>query len=336
MIMQQSMETPVLRVEDLTVSAHGQTGAVKIVDRVSFMVSAGRSRALVGESGSGKSMTCLSLLRVMPPAATISEGSIFFDGEDIVHADERRMNQLRGLGISMVLQDPMTSLNPMLTVGEQIGEMFRYHQGMKSAADIRTAVIGVMRSVGIPAPESRVNAYPHQFSGGMRQRIAIAIAIACRTRLLIADEPTTALDVTIRLQILKLLKDIQKQSGMAIVFVTHDLNLVRFFCDDVAVMYAGKIVEQGTVEDVFTAPEHPYTQALLRAIPRVTTKAERLTVIEGQPPLFTALPPGCRFAPRCVKADERCTAQYPNTQPRGSGGSVACWHAAPARQEALA
>ncbi|MGN6764133.1 MAG: ABC transporter ATP-binding protein [Rhizobiaceae bacterium] len=330
-----SHDAPILRVENLDVSASGPSGAVKIVDGVNFTVAAGRSLALVGESGSGKSLTCLSLVRVMPPTARISKGGIFFAGDNLATRSEREMNAIRGEGIGMILQDPMTSLNPLMTVGEQIGEMFRHHQGMRSASEIRAAVIRVMKDVGIPAPEGRINAYPHQFSGGMRQRIAIAIAVACRPRLLIADEPTTALDVTIRLQILKLLKDIQQQTGMAVVFVTHDLNLVKYFCDDVAVMYAGKIVEQGPVSEVFAAPEHPYTQALLNAIPRVTTTAARLTVIDGQPPLFTALPAGCRFAPRCVKADEHCFGAYPPSGARTEAGTVACWKARETQKEAV-
>lgn len=315
----------ILTVQDLVV----QTPAARLVDGVSFSVRAGRTLGLVGESGSGKSVTCLSVLGLPPRGVQVSEGRILFDGDDLRTRTPAQLNALRGREIGMILQDPMTSLNPLLTIGRQITEMFRYRDGIASRAERRARAIDLLRRVRIPAPESRLDSYPHQFSGGMRQRVAIAINLACNPRLLIADEPTTALDITVRLQILDLLREVQSERGTAIVLVTHDLHLVRRYCDDVAVMYAGRIVEQGPVEAVFARPRHPYTKGLLGAVPRLRDLQHRLTVIPGQPPLPGSIAQGCRFAPRCPRAQADCASTYPTMRALDSQRSVACWHPEP-------
>ncbi|OZI71933.1 ABC transporter ATP-binding protein [Bordetella genomosp. 12] len=319
----------VLSIQDLVVEAATDTGPVRLVDGLSLSVHAGRTLGLVGESGSGKSVTCLSVLGLPPPGLRVAQGRILLKGEDLRAASPARLNTLRGAAMGMVLQDPMTSLNPLLTIGRQITEMYRHHgTGAGSAREHRQRAIALMHRVRIPAPESRLNSYPHQFSGGMRQRIAIAINLACNPGLLIADEPTTALDITVRLQILDLLRELQAEQGTAIVFVTHDLHLVRRYCDDVAVMYAGRIVEQGPVARVFATPRHPYTQGLLGAVPRLRDNPRRLTVIPGQPPLPGAIAQGCRFAPRCPNAQALCTETYPPVQAHAPGHLTACWHEA--------
>jgi oligopeptide/dipeptide ABC transporter ATP-binding protein len=315
----------IFSVQDLVV----RTPAARLVDGVSFAVRAGRTLGLVGESGSGKSVTCLSVLGLPPRGVQVSEGRILFDGEDLRTQTPAQLNALRGREIGMILQDPMTSLNPLLTIGRQITEMFRYRDGIASRAERRARAIDLLRRVRIPAPESRLDSYPHQFSGGMRQRVAIAINLACNPRLLIADEPTTALDITVRLQILDLLREVQSERGTAIVLVTHDLHLVRRYCDDVAVMYAGRIVEQGPVEAVFARPRHPYTKGLLGAVPRLRDLQHRLTVIPGQPPLPGSIAQGCRFAPRCPRAQADCASTYPAMRALDSQRSVACWHPEP-------
>lgn len=317
-----------LDVRNLTTRLATRAGTVTAVDDVSFSLERGETLGLVGESGSGKSMTCLSIERLLPPNASTTSGQVFFKGQDLLTKPSREMEALRGREIGMILQDPMTSLNPVFTIGNQVGEMFRLHR-RGAVGGIREQVLGVLRRVGIPAPEERYGSYPHQFSGGMRQRVSIAINVANEPDLLIADEPTTALDVTIQLQILQLLKAIQRESGMAIVFVTHDLNLVARFCDKVAVMYAGRIIETGPVKDVFAEPRHPYTRSLLAAIPRISTDALRLRAIPGQPPSMTRLPTGCRFAPRCSEATAQCRAEYPrwSTVSATAQRGFACWEA---------
>lgn len=320
-------ESPVLEVKNLSVEISTSAGVIRPVDNVSFSVQAGRTLALVGESGSGKSLSCLSLLRVLPQDARVVSGQVLFEGQDLLALPEEAMHHLRGSKIGTVLQDPHTSLDPLFTVGEQIREIIDYQQAPGRAIS-RQRSIDAMRSVHIPAPEQRFSSYPHQFSGGMRQRAAIAMAVACNPSLLIADEPTTALDVTIRMQVLRLLAELQAEHKMAMLFVTHDLHIVRYFCDDVAVMYAGRIVEQGPVEEVFNRPAHPYTASLLHAIPKLSRRRERLTAIDGQPPSFSALPDGCRFAPRCPAAQEQCLTQYPVWQTRATvAGGAACWRA---------
>ncbi|WP_250494601.1 ABC transporter ATP-binding protein [Caballeronia sp. GAWG1-1] len=317
---------PVLAIDDLVVEAPGANGRVRLVDGVSFSVHAGRTLGLVGESGSGKSVTCLSVLGLPPRGVRLKSGRILLDGVDLRDKTPAELNALRGRDIGMILQDPMTSLNPLLTIGRQITEMFRYREGVTSRAERETRAIELLRRVRIPAPESRLKSYPHQFSGGMRQRVAIAMNLACNPRLLIADEPTTALDITVRLQILDLLREVQAERGTAIVLVTHDLHLVRGYCDDVAVMYAGRIIEQGPVEEVFARPRHPYTKGLLGAVPRLFSLQHRLTVIPGHPPLPGSIAEGCRFAPRCPRAQADCLSTYPATRSLDAGREVACWH----------
>jgi oligopeptide/dipeptide ABC transporter ATP-binding protein len=311
------------------VEARSSDKQVRIVDGVSFAVRAGRTLGLVGESGSGKSVTCLSLLGLPPRGVSVTGGRILFDGHDLRGRTPAELNALRGREIGMILQDPMTSLNPLLTIGRQITETFRYRDGVKCREEREARAIDLLRQVRIPAPESRLNSYPHQFSGGMRQRVAIAMNLACNPRLLIADEPTTALDITVRLQILDLLREVQAERGTAIVLVTHDLHLVRRYCDDVAVMYAGRIVEQGPVEQVFARPRHPYTKGLLGAVPRLFSVQRRLTVIPGQPPLPGSMADGCRFAPRCPRVQADCLSAYPATRDIDANRTVACWHPEP-------
>ncbi|OZI34644.1 hypothetical protein CAL29_14220 [Bordetella genomosp. 10] len=318
-------EAPVLRVEDLVVEAHGPKGPVRLVDGVDFSVQRGRTLGLVGESGSGKSVTCLSVLGVPPQGTRIARGRILLNGRALEESTPEEMNALRGVHMGMVLQDPLTSLNPLLTVGRQITEMFRFRAGIGDRQERRRRAVELMRRVRIPDPESRLDSYPHQFSGGMRQRIAIAIGIACNPDLLIADEPTTALDITVRLQILDLLRELQAENGMGMVLVTHDLHLVRRYCDDVAVMYAGRIVERGQVNAVFARPLHPYTQGLLAAVPRLRGLQRRLEAITGQPPQPGSIAQGCRFAPRCPQAADDCLSAYPDTRSLPGGQEAACW-----------
>ena len=304
-------------------------GVTRAVDGVSFANREGETLGLVGESGSGKSMTALSLLRLLPDAARIVGGRILLDGEDVAAASAARVRELRGRKISMILQDPQTALNPVFTVGNQLRESIAERSGRggarRSGAAVRERALEVLRMMRVAAPERRLSDYPHQMSGGMKQRVVGGIAIESRPRLLIADEPTTALDVTIQAQYLSLLKEIQRETGVAILFITHDLGVVARMCDRVAVMYAGRIVEQGGIRELFDNPSHPYTQALLGSIPKMDERAERLTAIEGQPPALFALPPGCRFAPRCPSAWEKCEVEYPPEFANADGQTAACW-----------
>lgn len=318
---------PVLEVQGLVAEVDGPQGPVKLVDGIDFTVRAGRTLGLVGESGSGKSMTCLSVIGLPPAGVRQTAGSIRLGGRELAGLGPDALNALRGRDIGMVLQDPMTSLNPLLTIGEQVTEMFRYRLGLRSRRECVARALEVMRQVRIPAPEARLRSYPHEFSGGMRQRISIAMNIACKPALLIADEPTTALDITVRLQVLDLLREVQREHGTAILFVTHDLNLVRRYCDDVAVMYAGRIVERGSVEQIFRSPQHPYTTGLLQAMPSLRNRQRRLATIGGQPPSPGAIAQGCRFAPRCTLAQADCLEDYPEIQQASPGHGVACWHA---------
>ena len=319
----------VLDVRDLQTHLHTRWGVVRAVDGVSFSVRAGETLGLVGESGSGKTMTALSLLRLLPrPAGRIVNGKILLDGEDLVPKGEREMRRVRGRRISMILQDPQTSLNPVFTVGNQLVEALRVQRHDASGNLWRRAAEALGR-VRVPAPAERLRAYPHQMSGGMKQRVVGAIALACEPRFLIADEPTTALDVTIQLQYLTLLKDIQARMGLAMLFITHDFGIVARVCDRVAVMYAGRILESAPVRPLFRAPRHPYTQALMASVPRMEARVERLPSIAGQPPALHRLPPGCRFAPRCSDAQDRCRREHPPAFPVGPAHEVACWRAEP-------
>jgi oligopeptide/dipeptide ABC transporter ATP-binding protein len=320
---------PLLEVEELRTHFFTRRGVIKAVDGVSFTLHAGETLALVGESGSGKSVTCLSLVRLIPePAGRIVGGRVMLEGEDLLRKTAAEMRWVRGKQIAMVLQDPMTSLNPALTIGTQVAEVVRLHQGLRGPS-LRERVLEALRRLRIPAAEARLGHYPHQLSGGMRQRVSSAIAMSCAPRLLIADEPTTSLDVTIQAQYLELLKEVQAQSGVAIILVTHDFGIVAANADRVAVMYAGQIVEMGSTEQVFDTPRHPYTQALLRCLPSVELKRQQLVEIGGQPPDLAQLPPGCPFAPRCPKRQPICLEAYPPTVTIQSGHIAQCYAAVP-------
>jgi oligopeptide/dipeptide ABC transporter ATP-binding protein len=320
---------PLLEVEELRTHFFTRRGVIKAVDGVSFTLHAGETLALVGESGSGKSVTCLSLVRLVPePAGRIVGGRVVFAGEDLLRKTAAEMRWVRGKQIAMVLQDPMTSLNPALTIGTQVAEVVRLHQGLRGPS-LRDRILEALRRLRIPAAEARLGHYPHQLSGGMRQRVSSAIAMSCAPRLLIADEPTTSLDVTIQAQYLELLQEVQAQSGVAIILVTHDFGIVAANADRVAVMYAGQIVEMGSTEQVFDTPSHPYTQALLRCLPSVELKRQQLVEIGGQPPDLAQLPPGCPFAPRCAKRQPICLEVYPPTVTIQPGHIAQCYAAVP-------
>ena len=314
-----------LAVEDLRTHFFTRRGVTRAVDGVSFGLDAGETLALVGESGSGKSVTCLSLVRLVPePAGRIVGGRVLLDGEDLLAKTPAQMRRIRGKQIAMVLQDPMTSLNPGLTIGSLITEVVRRHQGLRGAA-LRARVLEALSRLRIPGAASRLAQYQHQLSGGMRQRVTSAIAMSCAPRVLIADEPTTSLDVTIQAQYLELLDDVQRATGVAIILVTHDFGIVAAIADRVAVMYAGRIVEIGRTIDIFDHPAHPYTRALLRCLPDVELKRERLIEIGGQPPDLARLPPGCPFASRCPERQSRCEIEYPPAVSMRDGHMASCW-----------
>jgi oligopeptide/dipeptide ABC transporter ATP-binding protein len=299
----------------------------RIIDDVSFEIFRGEVLGVVGESGSGKSVTARSILRLIPsPPGKIAGGEILFDGRDILQMDLDELLEIRGNAISMIFQEPMSSLNPVFTCGEQIQEGVRLHQRLGGKA-ARQRAIDLLTMVGIPMPEQRVDSYPHELSGGMRQRIMIAMALSCSPRLLIADEPTTALDPTIQAQILELIRKVQREIGMSVMYITHDLGVVAETCDRVMVMYAGRIVEKANVSELFTKPGHPYTQGLLRAIPRLNAKRERLYVIKGMVPHFADMPVGCSFHPRCPHAYGKCVEEKPALHEIGEGHWAACWKA---------
>jgi oligopeptide/dipeptide ABC transporter ATP-binding protein len=324
--------TELLRVDNLRTSFASQQGRIQAVDGVSFSLDAGRTLGVVGESGSGKSVTALSIMRLIEPPGRIQEGSsVVFDGRELTTLGERELEDIRGNDISMVFQEPMTSLNPVYTVGDQIAESVRIHTGA-NARQARARAVEMLELVGIPEAARRVDDYPHQLSGGMRQRVMIGMALACDPKLIIADEPTTALDVTIQAQILELLNDLRDRLGMALLLITHDLGVVAEMCDDVVVMYAGRVVERGPSEELFTSPQHPYTEALLQSIPMLgMTQAEPLRVIRGNVPSPLAWPEGCRFRPRCDYAFERCL-EYPPLFQVG-GQESACWLCKEGRRE---
>ncbi|WP_110114573.1 ABC transporter ATP-binding protein [Bacillus sp. CGMCC 1.16541] len=320
-----SQETPLLEVRNLETSFSINGKWHNAVDNVSFQIKRKRIVGIVGESGCGKSVLSLSVIRLLPKLnSKISSGKIVFEGKDLSELNDNEMNKVRGKDISMIFQEPMTSLNPVLTIGYQLAEVLHNHRNI-SKAEAREESVALLKSVGISRPEKIVDEYPHQLSGGMRQRVMIAIAIACQPKLLIADEPTTALDVTVQAQILDLLKEIQEINDMSIIMITHDLGVVAEMCDEVVVMYAGRVVEHTDVDTLFHDPKHPYTQALLDSIPKLDEEAEELNTIKGIVPSLVNMPAtGCRFADRCVHAMKECREITPQLAPESEGHDVAC------------
>jgi peptide/nickel transport system ATP-binding protein len=320
------VSTPLLSVRDLRSWFYTDQGIAKAVDGVSFDVHAGETLGIVGESGCGKTVTSLSVLGLLPqPPARIEDGSsIRLGGEELIGCGERRMRALRGNEISMIFQEPMSSLNPVYSVGNQISEALRLHRGMGRKA-ARAEAIRLLAEVGMPEPERRVDEYPHQLSGGMRQRVMIAMALSCEPRLLIADEPTTALDVTIQAQILELLAELRGRRGMAVLLITHDLGVIAEVCDRVVVMYAGQVVETGSVHEIFADPRHPYTRGLLDSLPSVDDPGRRLSAIPGTVPSPTHWPEGCRFRERCPLAGEGCEVAQDLVPVGARGRSARCW-----------
>ena len=326
-----------LDVESLQTQFVTGAGVVRAVDGVSWDVQEGETVALVGESGCGKSVSALSIMRlVSAPAGRIVSGRVIFKGRNLLELPEEQMRRIRGREIAMIFQEPMTSLNPVLTIGRQLTEGLEIHFGMTADASRRRAA-ELLGMVGIPDPARRVAQYPHQFSGGMRQRMMIAMALACEPSLVLADEPTTALDVTIQAQILELMKDLARRLGVAMLIITHNLGVVARYADRVNVMYAGRIIERGTARELYANPRHPYTLGLLRSVPRLDEpRRERLAPIEGQPPDLTRLPSGCSFTPRCAFRVDRCTAEAPALRAIGAGAHVtACWEAERLVKEAV-
>ena len=326
------METndTLLDVENLRTMLDTKLGEIYPVDGISFKLKYNETLGLVGESGSGKSMTANSLVQLIPrPAGKIVEGSIKFEGEDLVGKSEKEMRMIRGRKIGMILQDPQSSLNPLLKIGYQVKESLIVGGKISSKTELYEKAIQKLRQVQLADPENRISSYPHQLSGGMKQRVVGAIAISSEPKILIADEPTTALDVTIQAQYLRLMNQIKEDTGLSILFITHDFGIVAEMCDRVAVMYAGRIVETGTVEEFFKNPAHPYTEALIKSVPSPEEKVDRLFSIKGNPPALWNLPIGCRYAPRCSYAKERCFKEYPLTRSINKKGeeehSVACW-----------
>jgi len=319
--------SPLLEVRDLRTMFATDDGAFAAVDGIAFSVDAGRTLAIVGESGCGKSVTALSIMGLVPtPPGRIAGGSIRFEGNELVDAPERTLQDLRGNGIAMIFQEPMSSLNPAFTIGEQIVEALLRHRAI-GRAEAAERAIAMLRKVRMPAPEQRFHEYPHKLSGGMRQRAMIAMALACEPRLLIADEPTTALDVTIQAQILALMRTLQDETGTAIILITHDLGVVAEVADDVLVMYLGRVVERAPVRVLFETPQHPYTIGLLGSIPRMDVRRERLAAIEGQVPDPLHRPTGCSFSNRCPFADAQCRSAEPALREIGAGHLSACWKA---------
>ncbi|MGQ9555264.1 MAG: ABC transporter ATP-binding protein [Anaerolineae bacterium] len=317
---------PLLEVKGLRTQFHTQDGIVNAVNGISYVVDERETVAIVGESGCGKSVGVLSIMRLIPqPPGKIVGGQVLFDGRDLLRLPEDDLRHIRGNRIAMIFQDPMTSLNPVLTIGRQVGEALEVHQGL-SANEAKQRTIELLRLVGIPEAERRVDDYPHQFSGGMRQRAMIAMALSCNPKLLIADEPTTALDVTIQAQIIDLVRRLRDEFGMAIIWITHDLGIVAGLADRVLVMYAGYIIESAPVQELYANPRHPYTLGLLRSVPRLDEdRPERLVPIEGLPPDLINLPDACPFSPRCRYAIDKCWQQNPRLEPVGIGHEIACW-----------
>jgi len=319
-------DSPLLEVKNLKTHFFTPDGVVKAVNGLSYTLDDGESLGLVGESGCGKSVSALSLMRLIPtPPGRIVEGEVILDGRDLLQLSDEDIRRVRGNDVAMIFQDPMTSLNPVLTIGRQIAEALELHKGMNRSQS-RERTIELLELVGIPSARSRVDDYPHQFSGGMRQRVMIAMALSCEPKILLADEPTTALDVTIQAQILDLIKRLRSELGMAVVLITHDLGVVAGIADKICVMYAGYIVESAPAGDLFANPRHPYTLGLLRSIPRIDEpRREKLIPIEGLPPDLIDAPPGCPFQPRCVYAVDRCREENPSLEPVSRGHMIACW-----------
>ena len=319
------MARDVLEIKGLKTHFFTRHGVVKAVDGVSFSVQEGGTLGLVGESACGKTITCLSILRLVPqPAGRIVAGEIFLDGQDLLKKSEKEMGKIRGKQISMILQDPMTSLNPVFTIGRQVAWPIRLHQNLDRKS-IWEKVKEMLFRVKIPSPEVRMREFPHQMSGGMRQRIVGAMSLSCQPQLLIADEPTTALDVTIQAQFLRLIKEIQRDLKLAMIVVTHDFGIVAKVCDRVAVMYAGRIVENAPIRELFNNPVHPYTKALMDSLPQMEKEVEMLYSIEGQPPDLREPIPGCAFAPRCAQSMEKCKEEYPPQSAFDEGHTLNCW-----------
>ena len=327
------MNEPLLQVRDLHThfKSFGGTRVMKAIDGIDFDLHEGKTLGLIGESGCGKTTTCLSIVGLLPAGARIMRGSIRFGGEELTTKTQAEMRHVRGRSIAMILQDPMASLNPLFSIFTQVSEPAYYHLNVRGRP-LRERVRELLNSVRIPSARQRMREYPHQMSGGMRQRIVGAIALSAHPRLIIADEPTTNLDVTIQAQYLDLLKDIQEATGVAIIFVTHNLGIVARMCDAMAVMYAGRIVEHGKVRDLFNAPKHPYTRALLGSIARLGSK-DALTAIPGQPPNLAHLPPGCAFQPRCADAQPICATEAPGVSRHGAEWTARCWASQPATKE---
>ena len=317
---------PLLRIRDLSVGFATEGGMLRAVDGVSFDVPRGKTLGVVGESGCGKSVTAFSIMRLLPqPQGRILAGQILFEGRDLTRLPLVEMHGIRGARIGMVFQEPQSALNPVHTIGRQLSEVFLLHQTRDKQAAFASS-IAMLRKMGIPSPEVRMKEYPHQLSGGMRQRVVIAMALACKPSLLIADEPTTALDVTIQAQILKLMRDLQQEMGMSIILITHDLGVIAENCDEVVVMYAGRVAERASVNGLFDAPAHPYTRGLLSSIPRLSTpRKSRLATIEGRVPGLSELPSSCRFKNRCPHAQPRCADGNPPLEAVRSGHEVSCF-----------
>ncbi|MBR1572538.1 MAG: ABC transporter ATP-binding protein [Lachnospiraceae bacterium] len=314
----------ILEVDNLHTSFFTDNGEVRAVNGISFNLAPGKTLGIVGESGSGKSVTAYSILQILADAGRITEGEVRFNGEDITKWDEKQMSKFRGEKISIIFQDPMTSLNPTFTVGYQLEEAVLLHTN-KTKEEAKARAIEMLTLVGVNEPESRVKQYPHELSGGMRQRVMIAMALCCEPDILIADEPTTALDVTIQAQILELMQDLQKKLGMAIIMVTHDLGVIASMCDEIIVMYGGRVCERGTADAIFYSPAHEYTKGLLRSIPRLETMNERLVPIGGTPINLLNMPEGCAFCPRCENAMKICLTQKPEEYRVGEDHLASCW-----------
>ena len=318
------MSTPLLQVKNLCTSFDVDAGEVRAVNGISFSLDKGKVLGIVGESGSGKSVTAYSIMRILVEPGRIKSGEILFDGQDIVKFSKKQMSEFRGKRISIIFQDPMTSLNPTYTIGNQLREAILLHTN-RNHEQANARAVEMLKLVGVNEPEKRLKQYPHELSGGMRQRVMIAMALACEPDILIADEPTTALDVTIQAQILELMKDLQKKLGMAIIMITHDLGVIADMCDEIIVMYAGRICERGTVDEIFYNPKHEYTKGLLRSIPKLDSRNQRLIPIAGSPVDLTSMPAGCAFAFRCDCAMKICLTDLPEELPINEDHRAACW-----------
>ena len=318
-------EMPLLQVKNLHTSFFTDAGEVKAVNGISYNLDAGKVLGIVGESGSGKSVSAYSVLRILTDTGRVTEGEVLFKGENILKYSEQQMQKFRGSRISIIFQDPMTCLNPTFSIGSQLREAIRIHTD-RNKEQIQARALEMLQLVGVNEPEKRLKQYPHELSGGMRQRVMIAMALACEPDILIADEPTTALDVTIQAQILELMQDLQKKMGMAIIMITHDLGVIADMCDEIIVMYGGKVCERGTADEIFYNPRHEYTKGLIRSIPRITEKHEKLVPISGSPVDLLNLPRGCAFAPRCDRAMKICLEQPPEEVRVNDYHIAACWN----------